>query len=122
MDAIEETIGRRVHAREYESYQSSDIAEEHGAELITPTTGRQVVLFNRMHQLTREGRHHCSPQSIGLRSEFEEFTVDSSKAHPRFEHPAGGTDDRIYARGYSLEAVVDVPVMARRTVEKAGWM
>lgn len=121
-ESIETAIGRRVWAREYETYQSADIAEKHHAELISPTTGRQVVLFNRTHQLTREGRHHASPQSIGLRFEFEEFTVDNSHALPRFEHPSGGTDDRIYADGYSLDAVVDAPIMAHRSVKKAGWM
>jgi len=121
-DAIETTIGRRVTARAYESYQSSDIAEEHGADLVTPTSARQRVMFNRLHQLTREGRHHCSPQSAGLRHELEEFTVDTTRAQPRFEHPSSGTDDRIYARGYSLEAVVDETVMDRRFGPKPRGM
>ena len=121
-DAIETTIGRRVTARAYESYQSSDIAEEHGADLVTPTSARQRVMFNRFHQLTREGRHHCSPQSAGLRHELEEFTVDTTRAQPRFEHPSSGTDDRIYARGYSLEAVVDETVMDRRFGPKPRGM
>ena len=78
--------------------------------------------FNRFHQLTREGRHHCSPQSVGLKAELEEFTVDSSKAQPRFEHPSGGTDDRIYAHAYGLEAVVDEPVMEQRFGRKPKGM
>lgn len=115
IDAIETVVGRRIRDRAYEAYQSADLADRSGAQLIAPTSGRQRLMFNRVHQLARERRYHCSPHSVGLRAELEEFTVDASRAQPRFEHPAGGTDDRIYSHGYSLEAVVDVPVWEHLT-------
>ncbi len=114
--AIEEILGRRVTARAYEEYQAADLAEEDNAATISPTAARQNKLFNAFHQLVREGRAHCSPQSAAKRAECEEFIVDSSRPLARFEHSAGHTDDRIYAHVYSVEAASAETVMARRMI------
>jgi len=121
IEAIETIVGRRI-PKIYEEYQAADLAIEHDADLVSATTQRQIKLFNRVHRLVREGRYHCSPESVGLKAEYEEFMVDTSHALPRFEHSSGATDDRIYGHAYSVEATAAQTLIARRFAEKPRGM
>ena len=122
VEAIEETVGRRIEDRRYEEYQCADLAEDHGADLVSASAPRQVKLFNGLHSRISEGRVHCSPESIALRAELDEFEVDDTGRWTKYEHSSGMTDDRIYSHAYAEEMAQEAIVLVSRTAEKARWM
>jgi len=123
IEAVEETIGQRITHRRYETYQAADLAIEHGADLINATSQQQVRMFNHMHRLAREGRYHCSPESVALAGELEDFMVDTETSRlPRFGHGSGCTDDRIYGHGHSVEATTEAPIITARFRQKPRGM
>jgi len=122
IEVVEEIIGQHIDDRRYETYQAADLAIEHGAELISATSPQQVKMFNHMHRLSKEGRYHCSPQSIALKVEFEDFMVNTEQRLTRFEHGSGCTDDRIYGHGHSIEAVTEAVIVTQRFRQKPRGM
>lgn len=89
-----------------EAYQGGDLAAELRAQLVTPTSQLQQELFGRLARTANAGTLHLAEEAGrgALRQELAELECDTSSKLVKFGHPAGGTDDLVYALVHAMAA------------------
>lgn len=89
-----------------ETYQSADIAPKINAELRAATGPAQVGMFTHLHRCCTEGRFRFPASEEGdiLHKQLKKFTVDTTKAQPRFTGGSGAAvDDAVFAACWAVQ-------------------
>ena len=116
------TIFGRIHGCLFESYGCSDVVEKvREAELISPTSQRQAVAFNRLHRLATEGRLLLSPDHDHLRSELLTFGYSCERGGVARFGTQSGHDDTCYSLAWAVESVADLPTQSRVHAMLGNW-
>lgn len=100
-----------------EAYNAQDIASwaqdaRIPVEVIHPTIQTQVPLFTELHRIVAEGRLHFSAEFKNLAGEMKTFKYDTTGPNPKFGHPKGFHDDRVYSLAWAIYALRDSELAA----------